>query len=82
MTGTLGPELTAAPDALIIPLGKAVESCVQMLVSSGQLDVERCLLGFPHPSGGNGHRLRQFRENYGRLRQELSTWADRYSNRL
>jgi len=82
VTGTLGPELAVVPDALIIPLGKAAESCVQMLVSAGQLDVERCLLGFPHPSGGSGHRVRQFRENHARLRQELDNWADRYSSRL
>lgn len=81
VTGTLGPELAAVPDALIIPLGKATESCVQMLVSAGQLDEERCLLGFPHPSGGNGHRVRQFRENNARLRQELDDWVDRYSSR-
>ncbi len=81
VTGTLGPELAVVPDALIIPLGKAAESCVQMLVSAEQLDVARCLLGFPHPSGGNGHRVRQFRENQARLRQELDNWADRYPRR-
>lgn len=82
VTGTLGPELAAVPDALIVPLGKAAESCVQMLVSAEQLDMERCLFGFPHPSGGNGHRVRQFRENHERLRQELDHWANRYPSRL
>ena len=73
--GTLGPELAAVSDALIIPLGKAAGECVTMLVQAGQLDGARCLLGFPHPSGGNGHRVRQFRENKTQLRQELERWA-------
>ena len=78
VTGTLGLEIAAVPDALIIPLGKAAEGCVQMLVAAGQLDGARCLFGFPHPSGGNGHRVRQLRDNRERLRQELASWTDSY----
>ena len=81
VTGTFGPELDGVPDALIIPLGKAAEGCVQMLVAAEQLDGARCLLGFPHPSGGNGHRVRQFRENQVRLREDLDTWANSYLRR-
>lgn len=52
-----------------------------MLVAAEQLDVTRCLLGFPHPSGGNGHRVRQFHENQARLRKEIEDWADAYTRR-
>jgi hypothetical protein len=81
VTGTFGPELAAVPDALIIPLGKATEGCVQMLVAAQQLDGARCLLGFPHPSGGNGHRVRQFRENQAWLREQLGNWTNSYQRR-
>ncbi len=71
----LGPELPAVPDALIVPLGKAVETCLGMLVADGVLEQQRCLFGFPHPSGGNGHRERQFREHRARLIRELREWS-------
>ncbi|WP_449599293.1 hypothetical protein [Paenibacillus sp. Marseille-Q9583] len=45
---------------LIIPLGKTVEGMLQLMVSEGKLDDHRCLWGFPHPSGANGHRFKQF----------------------
>lgn len=77
-TSTLGPELAAVPQALIIPLGKAAEACVQVVITAGELDAARCLLGFPHPSGGNGHRLRQFGANQVRLSAELNEWARLY----
>jgi hypothetical protein len=73
----LGPELVAVPDALIVPLGKAVETCLGLLVADGALEAERCLFGFPHPSGGNGHRERQFRENKERLTREIGDWSTR-----
>lgn len=75
----LGPELAAVPGALIIPLGKATEACMRMLVAAGDLDEERCLLGFPHPSGGNGHRIRQFRENEEVLRTGIAEWKASYA---
>ncbi|UQZ34975.1 hypothetical protein C2I18_16470 [Paenibacillus sp. PK3_47] len=53
-------ELTLLPGALVIPLGTVVESVLQQLVQAGELDPGRCLWGFPHPSGANGHRHRQF----------------------
>jgi hypothetical protein len=41
-------------NALLLPLGRAAEGCLRLLVDSGQLDQSRCLFGFPHPSGANG----------------------------
>lgn len=57
---SLSEELSILGQALIIPLGKSVESMLQLLVSEGKLDSRRCLWGFPHPSGANGHRYKQF----------------------
>lgn len=59
----LGPELSSVHDAIYIPLGKAAATALDYLASSGQLDKSRCLIGFPHPSGANGHRKKQFERN-------------------
>jgi hypothetical protein len=52
----LATELARIPDALVLPLGMAVEGCLRILIVNNQLDESRCLFGFPHPSGANGHR--------------------------
>ncbi len=71
---TLGPELAAVPNALIVPLGKAVEECLDILVRSRVLGRERCVYGFPHPSPGNGHRRRLFAENRNQLQDKIRMW--------
>lgn len=73
----LCPELAEVPGALLIPLGKAVEECLCALVSAGLLGRERCLLGFPHPGGGNGHRIGQFELSMDRLKTEAAGWFTR-----
>ena len=70
----LSPELAEVPGALIIPLGKAVEDCLSALIAAGTLSRERCLLGFPHPSGQNGHRKRQLELNLDMLKTKTATW--------
>lgn len=50
-------------NALIISLGKTVEEVLEFMISEGFIKKEQCLLGFPHPSGANGHRKKQFDEN-------------------
>jgi hypothetical protein len=35
----------------------------------------RCLFGFPHPSGANGHRAAHFAQNEPALRRDLAQWA-------
>lgn len=77
LIATLAPELEAVPEALILPLGVAVEGCLRALIRLGKLDQDRCLFGFPHPSGRNGRRARQFRENEAFLRNEIERWAER-----
>lgn len=57
---SLEQELGILSQALIIPLGRTVEALLQVLVSERKLDPRRCLWGFPHPSGANGHRFKQF----------------------
>jgi hypothetical protein len=70
----LAPELAAVPNALVLPLGKAVEGCLRTLIADGKLDEVRCLFGFPHPSGGNGHRVKQFTRNQAILQTQVAEW--------
>ena len=65
------PELQELPDALIVPLGRAVEGA---LAHPGIDRSQRMLHGFPHPSGGNGHRTSQFRSEYRQLRRAVRNW--------
>ena len=60
-------EVEKLPSALIIPLGKAVEEILEQMIADNLIKREQCLLGFPHPSGANGHRKRQFEENKYKL---------------
>ncbi|WP_164667273.1 uracil-DNA glycosylase family protein [Virgibacillus doumboii] len=63
--------------ALVIPLGKSVEQSILRLVEENKLPNHTYLTGFPHPSGANGHRFRQFREHKKQLQEKVKTWADR-----
>jgi hypothetical protein len=74
--GILAPELENVPKALIIPLGVAVSECLSHLCSHGQLEASRCLFGFPHPSGANGNRTRQFEAVKVDLRARIRAWFD------
>ncbi len=56
-------EVEKLPNVLIIPLGKSVEEVLELMISEKLIKKEQCLLGFPHPSGANGHRKKQFQEN-------------------
>ena len=35
----------------------------------------RCLFGFPHPSGANAQRARQFSANKTRMKDEIVAWS-------
>ncbi len=72
---SLGPRVAMAAEALVIPLGKAAQDAVMLLTADGLLDRERCLLGFPHPSGANGWRVRQYTARRKTLREEVAHWA-------
>ena len=60
-------EIKCLPNAFIIPLGKSVEEILKQMIKEKIIKNEQCLLGFPHPSGANGHRKKQFNENKEKL---------------
>lgn len=50
-------------NVLLIPLGKAVEEILLKLQEDKIISKNQILLGFPHPSGANVNRVKQFKEN-------------------
>jgi len=64
-------EIEMVSDALIIPLGKTVEGVLDYLVQAEKLGADRCLWGFPHPSGANGHRHKQFADHQDDMRRKI-----------
>lgn len=71
----LGGDLRLTPHALLVPLGTAAQSAVDLLVAEGIIEAPSCLRGLPHPSGANGHRARQYAERADRLRVDVAAWA-------
>ena len=71
----LAKELEEVRDCLILPLGKAVNSCLEYSASKGRVDMSNVLSGFPHPSGANGHRHRQFSDRRAELSRAVRTWS-------
>ncbi|WP_026695089.1 hypothetical protein [Peribacillus kribbensis] len=57
---------------LIIPLGKTVSTVLQSLMSEGRITEHPCLFGFPHPSGANGHRHRQFKDRKEEFKKKIN----------
>ncbi|MGE6230059.1 hypothetical protein [Paenibacillus chitinolyticus] len=64
-------ELERQPGALIIPLGKTVEGLLLQMEEAGLLGECGILRGFPHPSGANGHRHKQFAEHREAMKRRL-----------
>lgn len=71
-------EVEKLPNTLIIPLGKAVEEVLELMISENLIRREQCLMGFPHPSGANGHRKKQFEEN----KENLINIIDEYFKKM
>lgn len=67
-------EIDMVPKAFIVPLGKAVSSVLEYLVDRGRISGDRCCLGFPHPSGANGHRKRQFEAQRQTMEKKVRRW--------
>jgi hypothetical protein len=67
----LAPELANLRRPAIIPLGKAVEKALRVLETEGLIPIGRTLYGFPHPSGANGHRARQYEDSKRALTEML-----------
>lgn len=62
--------------ALIIPLGKSVGEIFSYLVAEGKVQEHFILKGFPHPSGANGHRIKQFSAKKEMFREIVNAWAN------
>ncbi|MEO0375782.1 MAG: uracil-DNA glycosylase family protein [Cyanobacteria bacterium P01_A01_bin.17] len=75
----LGKELSQLSQALIIPMGEGATQAVRRLVEIDVIDEGQCLFGFPHPSGANGHRHRQFAAHRQRLKDKLHAWFRAFS---
>lgn len=59
---------------LIVPLGVNVAKALQYLTAADLLSPANILDGFPHPSGANGHRHKQFTANKERLRKKIEDY--------
>ncbi len=67
-------EIVNMQNPLIIPLGVNVTAVFDYLTESGYVSPNSVLYGFPHTSGGNGHRHRQFAENKEQMKKKLSSY--------
>ncbi|TWT13141.1 hypothetical protein [Planomicrobium sp. CPCC 101079] len=71
VTTHFATELNKMDNPLIIPLGVNVSSALNYLGDQGLVATENILSGFPHPSGGNGHRHKQFVEHKEAMQGKL-----------
>lgn len=67
-------EVEKLNQALIIPLGVNVTKVLTFLAENDYMNANTVLYGFPHPSGGNGHRHRQFSENKEEMKQKIKAY--------
>jgi hypothetical protein len=70
----LSRELAQIPDAIVIPVGRVAGEAVASLIDDGRVELARCLLGVPNPSGANGHREQDYERSRDELRLQLSAW--------
>lgn len=75
-------ELSKLDDVLIIPLGKGVEEALLYLASKNLIKEEQVLKGFPHPSGANAHRFKQFEEHKQSMFKQIDKWFNKDSKSL
>jgi len=61
--------------ALVIPLGKSVDQIISKLIAEQKLPHHYYVSGFPHPSGANGHRMKQFHHEKQRIQETIYKWA-------
>lgn len=72
LTENFATEIESLSDALIIPLGVNVSNALNYLADQGLVEPKNILSGFPHPSGSNGHRHKQFAENKVAMAEKLN----------
>jgi hypothetical protein len=75
LENVLVAELREHDRALIVPCGDSVTRVIRHLQSNGLSADLFVLQGFPHASGANGHRRRQFAERRAALRAVVDRWA-------
>ena len=68
------PEIKEFKGKLIIPLGKSVSEILLKIQSKNKLNDNFILNGFPHPSGANGHRAKQFESNKESMKEIIKEW--------
>lgn len=74
VTGHFVDELSKLDDVLIIPLGKGVEEALLYLAKENMISEHQILKGFPHPSGANAHRFKQFEEHKESMMNQIKEW--------
>lgn len=62
-------DITRIENPLIIPLGVNVSKVLDHLFIN-----KHTLKGFPHPSGSNGHRHKQFKENLQEMKRQMENY--------
>lgn len=62
---------------LIIPLGVNVAKVLHHLLNYKLLPSAHILFGFPHPSGANGHRHKQFADNKHKMQFEIASYFNK-----
>jgi len=67
-------EVRMLQNPLIIPLGVNVTAVFNELAQKDYVSSDSILYGFPHTSGGNGHRHRQFAENKEQMKEKLARY--------
>jgi hypothetical protein len=70
-------QLAMVPDAVVIPLGRAVATLLRAQADRGAVAADRCLFEFPHPSGANGHRALQYEAHRKAMTATVAGWASR-----
>lgn len=72
-------ELRNLDNPLIVPLGVNVSKVLDFLTENKYIEPNSILSGFPHPSGGNGHRHKQFAVNKEEMQQQIERYFGVYS---
>ncbi|KQL38277.1 hypothetical protein AN960_14695 [Bacillus sp. FJAT-25509] len=77
IVNTFAEEIIRLEHPLIIPLGVNVSKVLTYLTTNDYLNSDSILYGFPHTSGGNGHRHKQFAENKEDMKQKIKDYFEK-----
>ncbi|ODG90356.1 hypothetical protein BED47_12680 [Gottfriedia luciferensis] len=76
IVNTFAAEIIRLESPLIIPLGVNVSKVLTYLTTNDYLNSDAILYGFPHTSGGNGHRHKQFAENKEDMKRKIKLYFE------